>query len=1344
MKDEEKSKEQLINELHELREQIAGLRQCGHGSDRAEGRARRLTGIHVDITGRKKAEEVLRESERKFKAVSDSAQDAIIILDAEGAITFWNSAAERVFGYGAAEVMGQNAHLLLAPQRYLEAHFAAFSEFKRTGRGRAVGETLELSAHRKNGEEFPIELSLSSFQINGQWHAAGIVRDISDRKRSEAALRESRERLILALQSSQAGTWDRDLLLDKAIWDDSNHALYGLAPGTFPGKQEDFLGMIHPDDRQRVKDEMTLAIREHVEFSPSYRVIRPDSTVRFLATRGKVFCDNEGRAVRMIGISWDITDLHQATEALKKSEERYRLIFDHAPLGIIHFDQDGIVKDCNDKFAEIVGARKEDILGFNMLERLHDMAFRKAVKGAIEGDLEHYEGNYTSILSGKTTPLRAVYKRITSQDGKFLGAVGLFEDITERKLSEEALRESEERFRRFADDVTSEGIIVHDQGVILDVNARYAAMYGYDRRELIGMDHFKTLDPSYHEVVRTKIRADEHVPYEAMGLRKDGSVFPIGICATDIPFRGKMVRAAAVRDLTEQKRTEEELVSATQRLADIIEFLPDATFVIDNDKKVIAWNRAIEEMTGVSKKDILGKGNYEYAIPFYGERRLQLLDLLDEYDEELASKYQSLRKIGDVLYSETFTPCLYGGKGAHVFATAAPLFDVHGNRAGAIESIRDITSRKEAENALEESRRRLADIIDFLPDATLVIDRKGVVIAWNRAMEAMTGVEAADILGKGDYEYSLPFYGERRPILIDLVLDSREEIETRYIKAKRKGAVLEGEAYTTALKGVGAYLFGTASVLLDSKGDAVGAIESVRDITERRRVEESLARAEEKYRSIFENALEGIYQVTTEGKILSSNPALAQILGYDSPEDLMEAVTDIAEQLYVDPGRRAELLRLIEERGEAKGFEARFYRKDKSVAWVSINVRSVRDESGKTAYLEGILQDITERKTMESRFLQSQKMEAVGKLAGGIAHDFNNILAAIIGYTEIAHGKLLQRELDRYLREVLNAADRAKNLVAQILAFSRKAEKEIKPVDISSLIAESLRLLRAAIPSTIEIRREISPSVGEVLADPTQLHQVMMNLFTNAAYAMRDNGGILEVGLSSTDITPDILPLFPDLKPGPHVKLKVSDTGAGIAPDILSKIFDPFFTTKKAGEGTGLGLSVVYGIVKECGGTVTVLSEPGRGSTFTVYLPAIEHSAEAANEPAGPVPKGKGRIIFVDDEEALVRIGKEMLQGLGYEVIGVPSSLGALELFRAQPDQFDLVITDMTMPGMTGKELATNLLKIRPDIPIILCTGFSEIITEDEAKSIGIREFTTKPFNLRSIAGLVRKALERK
>ncbi len=796
-----------------------------------------------------------------------------------------------------------------------------------------------------------------------------------------------------------------------------------------------------------------------------------------------------------------------------------------------------------------------------------------------------------------------------------------------------------------------------------------------------------------------------------------------------------------LRDEEQWQKTKEALISARQQLHDFIDFLPDATFVVDRDKKVIAWNKAMEEMTGLSKQEMIGQGDYAVMVPFYGERHPHLLDLLDLDDPELESRYQNIRRRGSTIVAETFVPRLYGGKGAHVYVSGALLFDSHGHRVGAIESVRDITERKLMVEALQESEQRLADIINFLPDATLVIDREGRVIAWNQAVEEMTGVKAADMLGKGNFEYAVPFYGKRRPILIDLVLNHDREEEVHYLGLERKGAILAGESYIPELRGRQTYLLGTATVLHDSKGNIVGAIESIHDITEQRQAERALVLAEEKYRGIFENAPMGIFQISPDGRFLNVNSALARYLGYTSPEEVIDHYTDISVQLYVVPEKRKEFLQLLEDRNSVQEYEVQMFRKDRSVGWASVNARAIRDADGKLLLIEGMGQDITERKTLETRLVQAQKMEAIGTLAGGIAHDFNNILAAIIGYTEMAKAKLQQQDLHPYLDRVLEASERAKNLVTQILSFSRSGSTEIRPIDMSPLIAEGLRLLRAALPSTIEIRQQISSPLPAILAHPTQIHQILINLCTNAAHAMRAHGGVIEVTLEGLAITPAMATLHPDLAPGKFVKLTVADTGSGFAPEIGKRIFDPFFTTKKPGEGTGLGLSVVYGIIKSYGGAITVQSELGKGSAFSVYLPALDTPMEDHQMGQPAIHRGAGRVLLVDDEAMLVAIGQELIEGLGYEVTGATDSRNALNLVRAQPDRFDLVITDMTMPGMTGTDLSRELLLIRPELPIILLTGFSELITEERARQMGIRGFAQKPLTQERMANLISQVL---
>jgi len=318
--------------------------------------------------------------------------------------------------------------------------------------------------------------------------------------------------------------------------------------------------------------------------------------------------------------------------------------------------------------------------------------------------------------------------------------------------------------------------------------------------------------------------------------------------------------------------------------------------------------------------------------------------------------------------------------------------------------------------------------------------------------------------------------------------------------------------------------------------------------------------------------------------------------------------------------------------------------------------------------------------------------------------------------------------------------------VKQILSFSRRSEQEKRKVKISPIIKEALKLLRASLPATIEIRQEIVAESGVVLADPIQIHQVLMNLCTNAAHAMREKGGVLEVSLMDMKLGPDGLAHVPDLNPGPYLNLTVSDTGHGMPPEIIGRIFDPYFTTKEPGEGTGLGLAVVLGIVKSHGGTVQVESEPGRGTTFRLFFPKVEVAATERKESVELLLRAKGNesILFVDDEETLVMVAKEVLEHLGYKVVASTRSLEALEIFRSQPEQFDLVITDQTMPGITGGEFAERLMEVRPDIPIIICTGYSPTMTLEKARSLGIREFIMKPIVLRELAGAVRRVLHEK
>jgi signal transduction histidine kinase/ActR/RegA family two-component response regulator len=387
---------------------------------------------------------------------------------------------------------------------------------------------------------------------------------------------------------------------------------------------------------------------------------------------------------------------------------------------------------------------------------------------------------------------------------------------------------------------------------------------------------------------------------------------------------------------------------------------------------------------------------------------------------------------------------------------------------------------------------------------------------------------------------------------------------------------------------------------------------------------------------------------------------------------------------------------------------------------------------------------LTEGRRLEERSRQSQKMEALGTLAGGIAHDFNNILAIIMGYTQVALSRHEQREpVQDYLQEVLAASQRGKDLVQQILMFSRQHSAERSILQLHTVVQETLALLRASLPTTIDIHARINTVSDAVLANLTQLQQVIMSLCSNAEYAMRVRGGILELTLDPVDITPDGVANYPGLKPGAYVRLAVRDTGPGIPPEYLPRIFEPFFTTKEVDEGTGMGLAVAHGIVSSHDGAITVNSRLGEGATFAIYLP---QQTPCLSEPVLAAPRlasGQGRILLVDDEADLASAAGLLLDDLGYEVRVYSNALEALALFRAEADTFDLVITDQTMPELTGRALAEAVRAIRPDIPIILCTGYSHVIHAAQAEALGIDAFLMKPVDIDALAETIERVLSR-
>lgn len=577
--------------------------------------------------------------------------------------------------------------------------------------------------------------------------------------------------------------------------------------------------------------------------------------------------------------------------------------------------------------------------------------------------------------------------------------------------------------------------------------------------------------------------------------------------------------------------------------------------------------------------------------------------------------------------------------------------------------------------------------------------------------------------------------------------DDRDRVLAEFKRLPESGR-LETEYRWQTADGTYVWFLDHAVLLRDGQGRPSEIIGTWRDITTRRKSAEALKQSEATLQSIFSAAPIGIGLIVNRN-IRQVNDRLCEMLGYERGELVGQNARLLycSQQEYERVGR--EKYAQIFKAGTGT-IETRWKRKD----GVTIDVRlssTPLDALDPSAPLTFTALDITaqkmmeeERKSLEVLLQQAQKMEAIGTLAGGIAHDFNNILSPILIQTEMA---LLDLPPDSPIRlnleDVLAAANRAKELVKQILTFSRESEEERRPVRVGAIVEDALKLLRASIPTTIRIEQDICAASDTVLADPTQINQILMNLGTNASHAMRETGGLLQVGLEAIELDSEAAAGL-DLTQGPYLKLTVSDSGRGMDRDILGRIFDPYFTTKAKGEGTGLGLAVVHGIVKRSGGAITVASEPGSGTCFEVFFPRIERRGATRKKAKSALPGGNERILLVDDEKAIIDAIQQVLERLGYRVVARTSSIEALEVFRSRPDAFDLVVTDQTMPGMTGEGFARKLMALRKDIPIILCTGFSETINEEIAKALGIREFILKPVVLSDMARVIRSVLDEK
>jgi PAS domain S-box-containing protein len=1026
-------------------------------------------------------------------------------------------------------------------------------------------------------------------------------------------------------------------------------------------------------------------------------------------------------------------ELTQAEHTLRASEGRFQAIAENSPDAIIITGSNGIITYCNrateKMFAcgqeELVGQHSSTLLAPHVRER--EATNRAAYLRAGEGGIVC--STFESIglrKDGTEFPIEFPFFSWKTDDELFYTAI--IRDISERKRAENETRQSRDYLETIFQ-VSPDAILVGNAaGSFVMANQSVYDVYGYRPEELVGK-HGSILAPE-DEQTRQNSYTMLNELFEKGIIRnyvidrkhKDGRIIQVEASQVllknpDGSFAGSV---SATRDITDRKRFEQELRQSRDYLENIFRVSPDAFMVTNTDGYVVMANESVFDVYGYTPEEIIGE--HASIFPADDEQAMQVaISMVDElFEAGIVRNFVNTRKRKD-------------GRIIQTESSVVLLKNADGSPAGSISSSRDVTDRIRLEDQLRKSLDYLENIFRASPEAIFVTDDAGYIVMANDSICDVYGYTPEEIAGQ--HVSLLATEDEKAVDRSMLMLEELFEtglIRNYVIEQKRKdGRIIQTEASHVLLK--------------NPDGSIAGSISSSRDITDRKMLEERLRQSRDYLENIFKASPDAITVADDSGYIVMANDSMFDVYGYRPEEIIGQHVSIFHPDDEPELQKTIKMIEELFEAGIVRNFVAERKHKDGRIIQVEVSHVALKNPDGSVAGSVSSTRDITDRKRSEEQLRQSQKMEAIGTLAGGIAHDFNNILAVIMGYTELSRDLSKGNGvLEKNLSQVLKSVERAKALVRQILAFSRKTKGEVKPLHMHLVITEALKLLRASLPSTISMRSDIDQMNDVVVADATEIYQIVMNLCTNAAYAMKSTGGIIELTLKPVDLDASAADFYTGIGPGPYVQLSVKDTGMGIPRDIIGRIFEPFFTTKEVGKGTGMGLAVVHGIVKSCKGDIKVYSEPGKGAVFHIVLPRAQAERADMLIVEQEAPQGSESVLLVDDEAILLDVGKKTLSSLGYRVTAIGSGVEALEVFKKNPGWFDVVITDQTMPQLTGYELARQLMQVRPDIPIILCTGYSDLVTAESAIAGGIRAFVIKPLTRLAIAETIRKVLLKK
>jgi PAS domain S-box-containing protein len=1268
-----------------------------------------ILAITREITRYKAALAALQASEQQYRAIFDGSADALVLWDSDIRCIDVNQAFTRLFGYERAEAIGGTY-----PRRFGDEAIRQRVKCIRAAlQGREC--SLETQAVRKDGSRFDIEVRFLPIRHGGVPHVLSIGRDITGRNTALAALqaREQQYRAIFDGSADAMGLWSDELRLV-----DVNEAFTRLSGWT----REDVIGrpLSERDGEPEVAQRIALirGALAGVEGRIETRV--PGKDGQRLEVEVRYVPVSFGGVSYALSVARDITERNTALRALRAQEQKYRAMFDSTVDAIVLWSSELRVVDVNDAFVLMTGLRRDEVVGRHWSER-PDADDLPQMLGLIDSALQGRVVQATQSVTradGSRFDIEVRYLPVRFGDEVF--ALGVGRDVSDRLERERRLSDSEAQYRAIFN-ASADALVLRDAAFrIVDVNATYERMSGWNRDEVLGVDRIIANPSDVAPRVRAqheRALAGELVELEVPFLRRDGERYEIELRGVPIQHLGQPHVLYMGRDVTERKRAEQALRDSEEQYRAIFNASADALMLWNSGLKRVDVNPAHEKIFGYPRDEMIGRAFEGLSYPEEMVRpRLEMLQRALA-GESCRAELEAQRKDGRRIVTELRAIPVHWRGERHVLQVA-----------------RDVTERRTAEARLQASEQQYREIFNASVDALVLWNSRYERVDVNRAYERIFGWSRDEVLGRG-YDHPKVSEGYAAP---------RRELVRRALAGEACSAELEA-----VRKNGERLLIEVHAIPFQHQGEP-HVLAIVRDITERRAAADALQMREQQYRAIFEGSTDSLVLWDHQIRFVDVNRTFTRWYGFTRDEVVG---TGIDERLPPEAAEQRRACIRAALAGEERVLETTALRKNGESFEVELRYLPIMHLGA--PHVLAIARDITERRAaeaererLEAQLRQAQKMEAIGQLTGGIAHDFNNILTSVIGYLVLGQERAAtsgDERLQRQLDKAHLAAQRARELIAQMLAFARRQRGERRVLPLAPLVRQTLQLLRSTLPTSVAVNTVLPPDDASlcVEADAVQLEQVLFNLCINARDAIGASG-LIKVRLRESGATFTCASCRAHLQAARWVELSVADNGSGIAADTLERMFDPFFSTKEVGRGSGMGLAMVHGIVHDHGGHVIVETAAQAGSVFRVMLPpahAAPQPQPQATPPAETVGPMTGRVMVVDDEGMVGDFMAELLDGWGLDVVLQRDPRQALAWLEQSAQALDLLITDQTMPQLSGLQLAQRAGELRPGLPVLLYTGNAEAIDATEAQRHGVCGVLRKPVDADALHALMQHCL---